>query len=293
MSAAFRFVEFGGTAPAGAAACDGLVAGAELDLSHWPGNATPAALKRDTSVEIALAYGAAGGDAKLVTNNHFDADGVLAVFCLLEPEVARAHEALVVGAAEVGDFGAWPRAPEAYWLESAIGALAGGRADASAYAAVLPKLGELCRTIRAREELWGAAWGELQAEDARAERELEVSAQGPVAIFVHAAGAPELPTAVLAKRAPAGATRWLRAFAREGGTWDYRYELPPHGWADTVVRPNLGKPSKNAIVAKAPGEWVIKGDLGMVGLARTKRALREEPAVVARALASGDRGVNG
>lgn len=50
----FQLVPFGGKAPEGAVACDGLVAGAALDASHWKGSATPDELRADTSVEMAL-----------------------------------------------------------------------------------------------------------------------------------------------------------------------------------------------------------------------------------------------
>lgn len=286
---AFRFVPFGAEAPGEAVCCDGLVDGAALHLSHWPGNRTPQTFKRDTSVEIALSYSASGERAALVANNHFDGDGVLAVFCLLEPDVARAHADLLIAAAEVGDFGAWPSSDRAFWLETAIARLAGGRSDAEAYARVLPELASLCRDLDAREHLWGDAWKALLAEDARAERDLRVTAVGPIAIFEHSPGAPELSTTVLSKRAPKDATRWLRAFAHADGTFEYRYDLVPHAWADTVDRPKLGKPSRNAIVARAPGTWAIKGDLGMVGLARTSAPLAVAPEAVARALLAGDR----
>lgn len=283
----FVFVPFGADAPATAVCCDGLVDGTAVHLSHWPGNRTPSTFKRDTSVEIALAYGATGERTSLVVNNHFDTDGVLAVFCLLEPDIARAHAELVIAAAEVGDFGAWPSSPRAYWLDAAIAKLSGGRSDAACYERALPQLAALVATIDAREDLWGDAWKALTEEDARAERDLVVSRCGPIAIFRHSPGA-DFTTAVLSKRAPAGATRWLRAFERGDGTFDYRYDLPPHAWADTVTRPSLGRPKRNAIAAKAPGSWALKGDLGMVGIIRTRSPIANAPEDVARALLTGD-----
>lgn len=108
-----------------------------------------------------------------------------------------------------------------------------------------------------------------------------------MAIFRHAPDA-EFSTAILAKRAPDRATRWLRAFERRDGTFDYRYELPAHAWADTVGRPKLGRPKRNAIAAKAPGSWALKGDLGMVGIIRTRGAIAQPPEAVAQALLTGD-----
>jgi hypothetical protein len=284
----FAFVPFGQDAAAGDVCCDGLVDGAALHLSHWPGNHTPSAWKRDTSVEIALAYGRGGKEVPRVVNNHFDTDGVLAVFGLLEPDVASAHADLLIAAAEVGDFGDWPRSPQGFWLDAAVGRLAGKRTDAAAYEHVLPRLPALLAELDGREDLWGDAWRALLDADARADRELRVARVGRVAIFHQAPGSQELPTPLLSKRAPAGVTRWLRALEQRDGSFHYRYELPPHAWADTVTRPNLRKPSRNAIAAKARGSWALKGDLGMVGLVRTREPLRADPETVAARLLAGD-----
>lgn len=87
-----------------AVACDGPCE-AGLQLSHWPGNATPARYKADLGVEMALAF-AEAPDPRLTiaTNHHHDADGVLSLFALLQPDLARAHRALLVEAAAFGDF---------------------------------------------------------------------------------------------------------------------------------------------------------------------------------------------
>jgi hypothetical protein len=284
----FTFVPFGQDAGPDDVCCDGLVDGAALHLSHWPGNRTPAAWKRDTSVEIALAYARSGEAVPRVVNNHFDTDGVLAVFGLLEPEIAEAHADVLIAAAEVGDFGDWPRAPQGFWLDAAIASLAGERTDAAAYAHVLPKLPALLAELDRREDLWGDSWRSTLEADARAGSELRVVQAGPVTIFHHVPGAPELPTPLLSKRAPAWGTRWLRAFEQRDGSFHYRYELPPHAWADTVTRPMLRKPSRNAIAAKVEGSWALKGELGMVGLLRTREPLRSAPEAVAARLLEGD-----
>jgi len=72
---------------------DGTVSNS-LHFSHWQGNETPAQLKADTSTEIALnLVGAPNKDEltrgiELVTNNHFDTDGVLSVWTVLTGERA-------------------------------------------------------------------------------------------------------------------------------------------------------------------------------------------------------------
>jgi hypothetical protein len=94
-----------------------LLPGTVLSLSHWRGSATPEALRDDTSALIVLRYLAAdadGPEVHAVTNNHYDEDGLFAIWLLLErPPVGSPARALAVAAAEAGDFGTWtdPWAP--------------------------------------------------------------------------------------------------------------------------------------------------------------------------------------
>src|SRR5688500_7532155 len=79
-----------------------------LTLSHWPDSTTPAELKRDLSAEIALAYLERPEhhvDASVVSNNHFDIDGFMAVWALCHPDAALADRTLVAEVARAGDFG--------------------------------------------------------------------------------------------------------------------------------------------------------------------------------------------
>src|ERR1044071_3166242 len=79
-----------------------------LTLSHWPKSGTPAALKADTSAEIAFKYldlPAFHVDAEVVTNNHFDQDGLVGVFTLSNPDTAQQHRAFLIDVACAGDFG--------------------------------------------------------------------------------------------------------------------------------------------------------------------------------------------
>src|SRR5438105_11586193 len=88
---------------------DGTVDNA-IHFSHWNGNKTPAQVKADTSTEIALNVVAAANREELtqgidlVTNNHFDTDGVLSVWTMLNSERALALRDQLIAAAEAGDF---------------------------------------------------------------------------------------------------------------------------------------------------------------------------------------------
>ncbi len=302
--ARFGFVGFGARADADAVCCDGLVPGAGLHLSHWGGNATPRELKADTSVEIALRQAEAGGaKGRVVVNNHFDTDGVLAVWTLLEPERALAARAAIVAAAEVGDFEEWPADPRGVRLDAAITALAAGAEDDEAsYTKVLPELGALVANIDVRRDLWGEAEEALARADEQAGTALEVTRHGRIALFRHR-GIAELPAPVLSRRLASAVgesardgsiRRWLvavegndapaaRAAGRVAGgiRVRYRYERPRWAWADTVVRPVIAEPDRKAIArALGPG-WTAKAS-GMTAIAQSEPMVEPPLAVVDR-----------
>ena len=103
---------------------DGVVDGG-LNLSHWPGNRTPAHLKADTTTEMGLLLARDPGretwldGVTIVTNNHFDTDGLLSVFAVLRPEEALRHERALVEAARTGDFGEFIT-PEAFKFDVVV-----------------------------------------------------------------------------------------------------------------------------------------------------------------------------
>jgi hypothetical protein len=79
----------------------------ELTLSHWPGNTTPQALKADLSAEIVFKYLSCPdfcAKAQVVSNNHFDADGLIGIYSLLNPENAFALKDFLIDVAGAGDF---------------------------------------------------------------------------------------------------------------------------------------------------------------------------------------------
>ena len=91
--------------------------GAALVLAHWRGAATPNSLRDNTSAGSVLRALRTpdlltGLEAAAVTANHFDVDGFLGVWSLLNPELALRHEVLLRLAATLGDF------RELDWLHS-------------------------------------------------------------------------------------------------------------------------------------------------------------------------------
>jgi hypothetical protein len=291
----FEFVaeSYEGDLPA--ISCDGLVPGTFLDLTHWQGNNTPTRFKADTSTEIALNFVVSPAASNqwagaVVVNNHFDTDGILAIWTLLEPEKALSRRDLLIAAAEAGDFDEWPADDRGLWLDASIRALgAEGADDAEAYRLVLPQLSGLIDSLDDRRDLWGREWDQLQASFAAQESgALRFECYGTIGILIHSPGQPEAPGPLLARRFLPGATRYLLSFERDGGVFEYRYERPHYAWADTVVRLPLPQPDAAGLAQLLGAEWTAEGLPGMTGVVRTRRPIAERPIDLALRLAELD-----
>lgn len=153
-----------------------------LTLSHWPVNATPERYKRETSTETALAWVEHHDPRRLagiVTNNHFDEDGLFSMFTVLDPRSALCHRELLADAARAGDFGTFrTRAaarlcfaieacadPALSPLDHATLAARGGARVAALYRALLRRLPRLLGDIDRHRRLWQAQDAHLQASE--------------------------------------------------------------------------------------------------------------------------------
>lgn len=293
--ARFRCLPMGAPAPANAISCDGLVAGAALDLSHWVGNRTPAELKADTSTEIALNFGKSPFRERFasapVVNNHFDTDGVLSCWAVIHPEAAWRRRELMVAAAEAGDFQEWPADQRGILVDAAfvkLGEAAGG--DAAAYAKVLPQVDELLAFIGEREDLWGPVWKAITAAMAAVNASrVEASFTGSLGILRHGEGEAEVPGPVLSRLLRPRSRRHLLAFAEPGGLHRYRYELPRHAWADTVVRPVLDPPDARSLASFLGPPWRASPSVpGGTALVETDGPVPAPPDLVIRELLRAD-----
>jgi hypothetical protein len=87
---------------------DSVGPGAVLTLAHWRAAPTPELLRDDTSAGSALRAlhhpATPGLEARAVTANHFDIDGFIGVWSLLNPALALPHEELLRMVAVLGDF---------------------------------------------------------------------------------------------------------------------------------------------------------------------------------------------
>src|SRR5215813_12631710 len=156
-----------------------------IHFSHWEGNQTPAEVKADTSTEIALNLVASPNrnllthGLELVTNNHFDTDGVLSVWTVLTGESALELRDQLISAAEVGDFcefssengvrasiviqGSDQASPTNDSGSPLARKLAGTNVDddTRAYDLVLPEVENVLRHTDHYESLWREGWEQI------------------------------------------------------------------------------------------------------------------------------------
>jgi len=244
-----------------------------IHFSHWEGNTTPAELKADTSTEIALNLVASPNRAtltngiELVTNNHFDTDGVLSVWTVLNGERALAYRDLLISAAEAGDFSEYSsddgvRASIAIQGSdqaspnnddgSPLARLLAGEEvddDARAYELVLPEVERLLTNIDDYESLWREGWERVVAaieSFERGESKVTEYLDSKISLITLA---PELfdgtgfsptrhaaPYTAISKYA--SGQLFLIAIP-SGSGWFYRLDYPYYSWAETVVRPRI------------------------------------------------------
>ena len=276
---------------------DGTVDNA-IHFSHWHGNQTPDSVKADTSTETVLNVVAAPNRAELtrsidlVTNNHFDTDGVLSVWTMLNGERALLLREKLIAAAEAGDFLEFSSVDGVRTsiviqgsdspIDKSGSPLARQLAgkpisdEAEEYLLVLPHIEYVVKHTDEFENLWREPWrrietaldsfakGESTVEESASD-ELSVVTLSP-AIFgprgfdpsVHAA-----PFTAISYHAHG--ELFLIATPLNRG-WAYRIDYPYYSWAETVVRPRIPHRDFTSLVSElnsaeqnASGRWEIDG----------------------------------
>lgn len=137
---------------------DGAFGAPGLELSHWPGNRTPYALKHDLSTGCVLAWARLGKVEReelargctAIVNNHHDTDGTCALFAARHPEAALERSAALLDAARAGDFFQIPT-ERALALDALVNAWVD--AERSPLGAALADLDDAARHQRAAETL--------------------------------------------------------------------------------------------------------------------------------------------
>lgn len=103
----FRFLEYNASRNVPNVVVDGSPnEGTVLTLTHWPRIGQPPGLAADLSAQMAFAFVHSGAavEADVVTNNHFDQDGLIAMYALVERDEALRHQDLLIDVAAAGDF---------------------------------------------------------------------------------------------------------------------------------------------------------------------------------------------
>ncbi len=271
-----------------------------VHFSHWEGNETPVELKADTSTQIALNLVASPQQSQftrgieLVTNNHFDADGVLSVWTVLNGNRALSFKDTLISTAEAGDFSEMTseagvrvsiaiQGSDQAGNESQEGSplaqfLNGGAAvdDAKAYDLVLPEVEKLITNIDAYEHLWREGWEQVATAIESFEKGASVAEElsevnttlvtispdifGPSGFDPGRHGLP-----VIAISQYAHGELFLIATPYESG-WSYRFDYPYYSWAETVVRPKIERRDLTPLLARlnqsesnGKGRWQLDG----------------------------------
>jgi hypothetical protein len=258
---------------------DGTVDNA-IHFSHWHGNQTPDSVRADTSTEIALNLVAAANREELtqgidlVTNNHFDTDGVLSVWTVLAGERALELREKLIAAAEAGDFSELSSedgvrasiviqgsdSPTDDTGSPLAQQLAGERVtdEARSYELVLPHVERVLTRTGEFEDLWRGPWERIQTAlesfasgTSRAEEDrdakLSIVTLAPE-IFSPAGFRPGQDSAPFtAITQNARGEIFLIATPLDGG-WAYRIDYPYYSWAETVVRPPVARRDFSSLV---------------------------------------------
>ena len=276
---------------------DGTVSNS-IHFSHWEGNLTPAELKADTSTEIALNLAAAPNrneltrGIELVTNNHFDTDGVLSVWTVLNGERALDLRDKLIPAAEAGDFSEFTNEAAVRASIAIQGSdqpnpdddagsplarqLAGAAVeDAKAYELVLPEVERLLLRTDEYEPLWRDAWEKIaKALDSFESGASTATEFGDVSLV---SLAPDIfsPSGFNPTRHAAPYTA-ISHYAKGQlfvittplhSGWSYRVDYPYYSWAETIVRPQITRRDFSALLTELNrrernGAGVWKSDNG-------------------------------
>src|SRR6266480_1570470 len=273
---------------------DGTVSNA-IQFSHCKGNQTPASVKADTSTEIALNLVAAPnreeltGGIDLVTNNHFDTDGVLSIWTMLNGVRALELRDKLIAAAEAGDFSEMSTQDgvrvsiviQGSDSPTDVGSplarqLAGEPVndDARCYELVLPHVERVLTRTNDYASLWIDPWNRIASaleSFAKGRSRVEEDREAKFSLVTLA---PDIFSSVGFKPtrhcAPFTAIShhargevYLIATPLDGG-WAYRIDYPYYSWAETIVRPKIKRRDFSSLIARLneaeqnpAGQWKI------------------------------------
>jgi len=274
---------------------DGLVPNS-IHFSHWQGNSTSTKVKADTSTEIALNLVASPDreeltrGVELVTNNHFDTDGVLSVWTVLAGRRALDLREKLIAAAEAGDFCEYTGengVRASFVIQGSDAPVPGEEAgsplarrlagetvtdEARSYGLVLPEVERVLTRTDDYESLWRGPWDRLAAvleSFARGASKVDEQPETGLSVITLAPSAFH-PTGFDPTRHAAPYTaisyhargRLYLIATPLGDGWSYRVDYPYYSWAETVARPRIERRDfgplivrLNELERKAGGYW--------------------------------------
>lgn len=222
-----------------------------LTLSHWPHSGTPWDLKQDSSAQIVFKYldtPAHQISVEAVSNNHFDEDGLVGLFTILNPQAAQANRDLLIDIAAAGDFGTYRIRDAARIafviashsdsnmspLSSDIFARPYPQTAAALYVEMLQRLPEILAHPERFKQFWEASDEELSLSE-EAIRNGTIQIEENSALDFAVVSAPE--QASCHPMAIHNATNCSRILEMRGSHYEftYRYE----SWVQFISRPVL------------------------------------------------------
>jgi hypothetical protein len=251
---------------------DGTVDNA-IHFSHWKGNETPESVKADTSTETVLNVVGAPNRQELtrgidlVTNNHFDTDGILSVWTMLTGERALSLRSELIAAAEAGDFSELSSvdgvrasiviqgsdSPIDKSGSPLAGKLAGQPVpdEAESYVLVLPHVEDVISNTDKYEELWRDQWQRIETAlesfgkgastvEEFTDVDLSVVSLAPDIFGPNGFDSTRDAAPFTAISHNAKGELFLITTPLNGG-WAYRIDYPYYSWAETVVRPAIDR----------------------------------------------------
>ncbi len=264
---------------------DGVVDGG-LNLSHWPGNRSPAHLKADTTTEMTLKLARDPGrdgwlrGVSIVCNNHFDTDGLLSVFGVLRPEEALRHETALVQAARTGDFGEFTT-PDALKFDAVVTAYDDDRRSPVAseirgrpeheryqilYDRLLAEMPDLLTGAARHKDLWLEPLASLMKSLMRIKDVSRVREHDAARLTVIEASEP---LDQMARFNVARHHRVLTATRADGG-WVYEMAFQIFSWFETVTPPRGTRFDLTEVAAEfdqmegsGEGRWTYTGDASL------------------------------
>ena len=251
---------------------DGTVSNS-IHFSHWQGNETPQEVKADTSTEIALNLVTSPRrneltrNIDLVTNNHFDTDGMLSVWTVMTGERVAQYRDVLIAAAEAGDFSEYSTADGvriSLAIQGSDGAIPSDDAgsplarllagvevndDARCYELIMPEVEKLLTNINSYEPLWREGWKRIVDALESFDRGSSQVTEFPDAKISLVLLEPEIfsgqgfdptrhsaPYTAISKFAHG--ELFVIGIPSNNG-WFYRVDYPYYSWAETMVRPMI------------------------------------------------------